>query len=67
MLLSQEIGLGEFLGQLDAEHADYLKDTNEKGKFKPKPMTEEDFSKRAQEQNLMFERIRMEEDKSRIL
>lgn len=46
--------------QLDLDHDDYLKDNQEKNKFKAKHMTEEERNEKLIEQNKMFQKMSLE-------
>lgn len=48
------------MSQLDLDHDDYLKDNQEKSKFKAKHMTEEERNQRVLEQNQMFQKMTLE-------
>lgn len=50
--------------QLDLDHDDYLKDNQEKNKFKAKHMTEEERNEKLIEQNKMFQKMSLERGSS---
>lgn len=52
------------MSQLDLDHDDYLKDNQEKNKFKAKHMTEEERNQKVLEQNQMFQKMNMEKGSS---
>ena len=67
----QEIGLEDYMNQLDHDHDDYVKDnqvlflwSKEKNKFKSKHISEEDMNRMVLEQNQMFEKLALEKGTS---
>lgn len=52
------------MSQLDLDHDDYLKDNQEKNKFKAKHMTEEERNQKVLEQNQMFQKMNLEKGSS---
>ena len=53
---TQEIGLDDYMNQLNSEHTDYLKDYKEKNKYKEK-LSEADLNRLTMEQNQKFEEL----------
>lgn len=54
----------DYMAELDLLHDNYLKDSQEKNKFKAKHMTEEERNQKVLEQNQMFQNLSLDKGSS---